>query len=321
MRHRPLTLLSLLIFASTSVLAAIVTDTEFYVRPQKLSNIFERPVLTPLNSLIYNTSVSSLSEHGLHPRYQHFLVNFPLLLLPALPLLILRPPRLLTNARFISAISATAILSIIPHQEARFLIPIVPLLLSCIHFPTLGLRFRLSRIFIVTWIAFNLTLGIIYGRYHQAGVVPMQLWLGEHRTDLGFTGSAEIIWWKTYSPPVWLLNTPRDILNTTDLMGTHGPLVEQVLRKQLSCPPNFHEIATFLVVPRTRDEPEIWKGESPERDSLKRIRDVDWTLLHTVKRHVGLDDLDLAEDGVLSTLQKVIGRRGLDVWRIRRKCR
>lgn len=149
----------------------------------------------------------------------------------------------------------------------------------------------------------------------------MQMWIGEHQADFQATGSADVIWWKTYSPPVWLLNTPRDVLNTTDLMGIDGPLVEQVLRKKLSCPTKSQEIATFLVVPRTRDEPEIWKGESPERDALKRIRDVEWTLLHTIKRHIGLDDLDFADDGVLGTFRKVIERRGLDVWRISRKCR
>ena len=315
---RPLTLLSLLIFASISLLAAIVTDTEFYVRPRKLSNIFQRPILTPLNSLLYNSSTSSLAKHGLHPRYQHFLVNFPLLLLPALPLLLIYPPRMLWNARFISAISATAILSIIPHQEPRFLIPIVPLLLSCIHFPTFSPK--LSRLFVVFWISFNLLLGIIYGRYHQAGVVPVQMWLGEHKADLGFTGSADVLWWKTYSPPVWLLDSPRDVLNTTDLMGIGGIHVEQAIRSQLDCPRGWKDRTTFLVVPRARDEPQIWKGESPERNGLKRIREAEWILLYSVRRHIGLDDLDFVEDGIIGTLGKAIGKRGLDVWRIKRHC-
>ena len=36
-------------------------------------------MLTPLNNILYNAKVENLKEHGLHPRYLHFLVNFPLL--------------------------------------------------------------------------------------------------------------------------------------------------------------------------------------------------------------------------------------------------
>lgn len=36
-------------------------------------------VVTPLNFVKYNTVVSNLKEHGLHPRCLHFLVNVPLL--------------------------------------------------------------------------------------------------------------------------------------------------------------------------------------------------------------------------------------------------
>ena len=32
--------------------------------------------------------------------------------------------------------------------------------------------------------------------------------------------------------------------------------------------------------------------------------------------HLNLDDMDFVSDGVLSTIQRVVGRRGLAVWRI-----
>lgn len=38
--------------------------------------------ITPLNFLEYNSEASNLAEHGLHPRYLHFLVNFPLVFGP-----------------------------------------------------------------------------------------------------------------------------------------------------------------------------------------------------------------------------------------------
>lgn len=36
-------------------------------------------VVTPLNFIKYNMNVENLKEHGLHPRFLHFLVNLPLL--------------------------------------------------------------------------------------------------------------------------------------------------------------------------------------------------------------------------------------------------
>ena len=319
---RPLMLLCLSLLISTTLLAAIISDTSFYLHPFTWSKLLQTPVFTPLNSLLYNTSTSSLSAHGLHPRYQHFLINFPLLLLPALPLLILRPPRFTTNARYTSAISATVILSMIPHQEPRFLIPIVPLLLSCIHLPNPSISPRMLRIFMGTWIAFNTILGLIYGRYHQAGVIPAQLWLGEKRASLGLQGGTQVFWWKTYSPPVWLLDTPRSILNTTDLMGANAQEVEQRIRAALgSCEgQNDRSKEVLLVVPHSRDEPTIWRGEVPDRASISRVANAEWTLLWNNRRHIGLDDIDFGEDGFWGTLRKLIGRRGLGIWRIKRDC-
>lgn len=315
-----------LLSSSTTLLMAIINDTSFYHRPLTLKTLLEKPVLAPLNSLVYNTSTSSLAEHGLHPRYQHFLVNFPLLLGPALPLLLARVPQIKTNVRFVSAVSATALLSLIPHQEARFLIPIIPLLLSSLNLPSPTLSPRSFRLFAASWILFNAALGLLYGRYHQAGVAPAQMWLGNNKNSFEFAGCTPVFWWKTYSPPVWLLNTPRDILNTTDLMGTHAGKVEASLRKALgSCgrlPASGRVIGeALLVVPHARSEPSIWRGEAPDPNGkLQHIRDMSWTLLWSERRHVGLDDLDFAEDGVWGTVSKVIRNRGLDMWKIKKDC-
>lgn len=39
-------------------------------------------VVTPLNFLMYNFSSQNLAEHGLHPRWLHVFVNFPMLFGP-----------------------------------------------------------------------------------------------------------------------------------------------------------------------------------------------------------------------------------------------
>lgn len=38
-----------------------------------------RLVLTPLNNILYNANVENLKQHGLHPRYLHLLVHYPML--------------------------------------------------------------------------------------------------------------------------------------------------------------------------------------------------------------------------------------------------
>lgn len=38
------------------------------------------------------------------------------------------------------------------------------------------------------------------------------------------------------------------------------------------------------------------------------------------RQHINLDDMDFGDDGVLPTLKRVIGRRGLGVWKVERVC-
>ena len=45
--------------------------------------MFQRLVLTPWNSLIYNMNPANLAHHGMHPLWLHILVNMPLLFGPA----------------------------------------------------------------------------------------------------------------------------------------------------------------------------------------------------------------------------------------------
>ncbi|KAI4213671.1 MAG: hypothetical protein LQ351_003637 [Letrouitia transgressa] len=195
---------------------AIAVDTSFYHRTSPHSLLYllrHEPIVTPLNSLLYNTSTSNLSLHGLHPPYQHLIASLPLLLGPALLLL---PSSSKTSLPMISALSATILLSFIPHQEPRFLLPVVPLILSSLQLPRSR---RLRRVWVANWIAFNAALGILMGVYHQGGVVPAQIWIGQQQG----LGVRDVFWWKTYSPPVWLLGGNETAMGTAiatrDLMG------------------------------------------------------------------------------------------------------
>jgi dipeptide/tripeptide permease len=55
----------------------MLIDTLYFTSTLPLS--FSDLIITPLNSLRFNLSVSNLELHGLHPWYLHILVNWPML--------------------------------------------------------------------------------------------------------------------------------------------------------------------------------------------------------------------------------------------------
>jgi phosphatidylinositol glycan class Z len=322
-------------------LIAILTDTAFYRSSSfSLLDAIRRPVITPFNNLVYNTNTTNLATHGLHPHYQHFLVNLPQLLGPAFVVLILslfiRPgiPARLNNKRAVSAISGTMILSLFPHQEPRFLIPCVPLLLTCI-------RPLKSRPFLATWIIFNAAMGFLMGVYHQGGVVPAQLeipaivsaWPAESALE----GIATVFWWKTYSPPLWLLGDnssfPVDI-KTRDLMGIPGTeMIHELNAAVPECSGENSEVVTkhattsddsrarksvFLVAPRSATFLDDYTRPSPSPSPSPLDPPLRLQELWIYRKHLNLDDLDFGDDGILPTLKRVIGRRGLAVWAVNR---
>ncbi|KAL2825579.1 Alg9-like mannosyltransferase family-domain-containing protein [Aspergillus cavernicola] len=333
--RKPLSLLSFLGFGLLFFCIAILADTTFYRPSASFWDVLRSPIITPLNNLIYNTDSSNLALHGLHPHYHHFLVNLPQLLGPVLVAIVLSMcnlraiPPWLKNPRAASALSATAMLSIFPHQEPRFLIPCVPLLLSCLHI-------RKSRLFMVAWVLFNAVFGFLMGVYHQGGVVPTQLavpsiisataemWHNQIAEPQPL--SATVIWWKTYSPPLWLLgdnsSLPLDLdIETRDLMGKPGPEMINELEKLVpSCrskrkgakeaktPGSRQPDAVFLVAPKSVTFLDQFAAPQNSESSFE-LHEV-WTY----KQHLSLDDLDFDTDGILPTLRRVIGRRGLGVW-------
>ena len=333
--HRPASFFSFITFGSFFLFIAILVDTNFYNPSASFRDTLSSPTITPLNNLLYNYDTSNLALHGLHPHYQHFLANLPQLLGPAYVMMLLSIfrwppiPSWMRNMRAVSAISATILLSIFPHQESRFLIPCVPLLLSCF-------RLNKSRLLLATWMVFNAVLGFLMGVYHQGGVVPTQLAIPSivssnamisPETQLPETSkvTATVFWWKTYSPPLWLLgdNTttakPLDI-DTRDLMGIAGPEMIQELDKtvpQCHANPNRNTdpSTVFIVAPNSATfldqytTPTVSSKSQPDLNLLK---------LWSYPKHLNLDDLDFESDGVFSTLSRVIGRRGLSVWSVRR---
>lgn len=149
------------------------------------------------------------------------------------------------------------------------------------------------------------------GVYHQGGVVPTQIFLGkqEHVTHA--------FWWKTYSPPIWLLNGKNDNMTTVDLMSMPPSRMVEKLMDVAPCdsskvrPGNE---TVFLVAPKSATFLDRFKGLDSNNKTL-RLEEV-WTY----RRHINLDDLDFADDGFWPTLQRVVGRRGLTVWKVKKGC-
>lgn len=301
----------LLLAALGTAFVAIVLDTAFYqTEPITWADVVNRPVITPLNNFKYNSDTENLAQHGLHPWYQHLLGNLPLLLGPATALLFLRPH---LSLRLYSAISGIFVLSMFQHQEARFLLPTVPLILSSVQLPK---NKAVRRVWIGVWVVFNAVLGILMGTYHQGGVVPGQTFLASQ------PDATTAVWWKTYTPPVWLLNGKNEVLQTRDVMGMKGETLLEELTRLATCdrPVDRRSLeflkeksGTYLLAPASATWLDPYLPN--KADEGLRFREV-WRY----KNHLNLDDLDFAEDGVWETLSRVIGRRGLVAWRVTKSC-
>jgi phosphatidylinositol glycan class Z len=302
--HKPSRILILSFSGFIFLFYAVLIDTSHYTRtpwPLHLRDLPHLAIFTPFSNFLYNLDPTNLASHGLHPFYTHFLLNLPQLLGPAILLLPFTNP---SSSLFWSAITGTACLSAFQHQEARFLLPAVPLLLASLRIPK-----RLARVWTASWILFNIIAGILFGIYHQGGVVPMQTFLaGEKSVD-------QVFWWKTYSPPRWLLDGRNDEVKTFDLMGLGGEHMISRLRVDAACI-GGRENSTVLVAPASATflDPYVvprFAGEKPE---------LAFEELWRYGRHIGLDDLDFGDDGVWPTLERVAGRRGLVAWEVRRAC-
>ncbi|AMD21693.1 HFL163Wp [Eremothecium sinecaudum] len=168
-----------------------------------------RWVIAPLNNLLYNINEDNLAQHGLHSRSTHLLVNLPQLLGPAL-IPALRPRWRMVRIPFLSCISGLLVLSMFKHQEVRFLVPLVPALFLSIE--TLGFaRLISSKTLLNVWLIFNIAMAAIVGIGHQRGVITALNYLKETPVEVQ-------VWWKTYSPPTWILMNQDLTVSTTNFV-------------------------------------------------------------------------------------------------------
>ena len=128
------------------------------------------------------------------------------------------------------------------------------------------------------------------------------------------------IWWKTYSPPVWLLNGKNEFLGTHDMMGMKGPLMLRELVVKATCQTkSANEMAyleerdgTYLIAPLSATFLDNFTANLEPSVHFQEVWRYD--------KHLNLDDLDFGDDGFLPTVKRVLGRRGLAAWRITKPC-
>ncbi|CAG8433436.1 1778_t:CDS:10 [Diversispora eburnea] len=228
--------------------------------------------------IAYNINSDNLAEHGIHPRYLHIL-NFVLLFGPLVLLTMKDLNASFTYMRFkakskyktviiYSGLCGLLLLSIIPHQEPRFLLPLfVPVIIV----PSDRLQ-KIPRLFWVAWAIFNLICAVFYGGLHQAGIIPIiqklqyqslgfkNCEISEEYVQCNFgkrfvrpvrnwseTFITNVIFYKTYMPPRHLFGYPKTWRNTNiqlniyDLAGKSIQNLEELLLQQVAPKRNLIE--------------------------------------------------------------------------------
>ena len=291
-------------------------------------------VFTPWNFIQYNTDGINLAEHGIHPFYLHFCVNMPLLFGPLMfyifksfpacmksILIYLRSLQFIFSSTNSSQINKTnilnnlgrlgnacillfifvpvAIFSIFPHQEPRFLIPLLP---PIIVFTVISTK-SLSKIFIVIFITFNIILAILFGILHQGGLLPclfkLQTAYNNDQINKHSNGdqintysnashinkhskiSYDFVFAHTYMPPKLPLLIHNSNINILDLKGCdEATLVSSLFNNVNSFKGRGRKnYRLFLVTPAT------FYNELPENTSLS------FSLVERFCPHLSFEDL------------------------------
>lgn len=220
-----------------TMLVLIIADSHYFGYLQK-----RQFVVTLVNFILYNLDTSSLKQHGLHPRMTHFLINMPLLYGPlALALYvfvvhavikrkfvdcarILLSGRkkedkgsddyqsyLIWNMLLCSSLVPVVLLSFIPHQEPRFITPVlIPLVIL---FSQNLFRSSVTPLRLLSWCIWNILGCVLFGMLHQGGVYPCLAHLQEYLCNVKsqtLKTTYHVTFYHSYMPPQHLLAWPMD---------------------------------------------------------------------------------------------------------------
>ncbi|XP_014665306.1 PREDICTED: GPI mannosyltransferase 4-like [Priapulus caudatus] len=207
--------------------------------PTPLLTALKNLTWTPVNFVKYNLKDGNLALHGLHPKYLHFLVNFPLLFgLVAFASIVL-PLKDIAQSRSIrrkdgqgkmmmllSIWIPLLLLSVFPHQEPRFLMPLIIPLVLLMHEHILGTK--VLTVLKWSWIMWNILGCVIFGAFHQGGVTKSLLFLN-NEIEASSENVSHVVFYYTYMPPRHLLQIHKATSETsTQVLDLSGATVEQL---------------------------------------------------------------------------------------------
>lgn len=180
-------------------------------------------VITPYNFISYNTDLQNLSKYGIHLPFTHMLVNIPLLFnvlaylfYCKLSLMLVglgnyRPtisPNKTQTMMVLNILTSTVLISFIPHQEFRFLLPlIVPFVY------TFAFNVYAKNSYLIAWVIINFTLTFFYSNIHQAGVIKSVMDMDiilKHELKSPINHKIDIIAARCYQVPLHLWNVPQN---------------------------------------------------------------------------------------------------------------
>ncbi|KAJ7375902.1 hypothetical protein OS493_038149 [Desmophyllum pertusum] len=272
----------------------IMVDSHYFGYLQRRTFVF-----TPVNFILYNLDTSSLKEHGLHPRITHLFVNIPLLYGPLALALYAFIVHAVVKRKFVDCIRAllsrrkeedgknrddhrayiiwsmllcsvlvpVALLSFIPHQEPRFISPVlVPLVVL---FSQSLTGSSVTPLTLSSWFIWNILGCVMFGIMHQGGIYPclahLQQYLHNARSQTINT-EYHLTFYHTYMPPQHLLAWPMsghrneggfhhslalyDLKGSSkDVLNEHLKMITEVNRKEIESHGMKTEI--FLICPST----------------------------------------------------------------------
>ncbi|KAL4220103.1 hypothetical protein ACF0H5_020514 [Mactra antiquata] len=235
-----------LLVAMATTLVFILVDTLYHKNISlheflMNENWVQNTVIVPINFILYNSVPTNLASHGLHPFYVHFTVNMPLLYLPFLFCIVKsfihkylpskfkfetvseknekRHNHCVQNVSYVFLCFVyfpVLCLSIFPHQEARFLTPLLSFVVICV----VTLQQKFSKIFWLLFVMFNLSLSIIFGVLHQGGMIPCLLYIQQYyKSNINDNNTLHVVFSHTYMPPKHLLLSSSSNLKLYDFKG------------------------------------------------------------------------------------------------------
>lgn len=277
-------------------------------------------VITPYNFIKFNTNSNNLSKFGLHAPYFHFLINIPLafnilglLLYRKTIRFLTRPPRVHLNTTIrihavmlLTTLSSVIILSFIPHQEFRFLLPLIIPLAYVFAFKIYSSNRLLSA-----WLSLNLITFLFYSCIHQSGPISASLDLGPklryHLNDDNNQTFINVVAFQSYLVPTYHWNIPRsdqrfyiDVQDSVDdFQVSLEKKLSPVMDRMVNHPDSKHRL--YIFVPQLFMEQLISYLQSTMSDN-----ELKWTTLGTYTSHFSGENFHESIN--------LIRREGISMW-------